>query len=158
MKKFIAAAVLLTIAGLGFRLFIALCLPTDEPDDGRGYARIATNVLDHRSFSIETEEPYTPSFKRMPGYPLFIAGIYSLFGHDNNRAVRVVQAVLDTITCWLIALLAVAWAPAGWEQKKRRRLLIVALAMAVSCPFPAIYVATILTETCTTLLAAACAL
>jgi hypothetical protein len=158
MKKFIAAAVLLTIAGLGFRLFIALCLPTDEPDDGRGYALFATNILDHRSFSNETEEPYTPSFRRMPGYPLFIAGIYSLFGHDNNRAVRVVQAVLDTITCWLIALLAVAWAPAGWEQKKRRRLLIVALAMAVFCPFPAIYVATILTETCTTLLAAACAL
>ena len=158
MRKFIAAAVLITIAGLGFRLFIALRLPTDEPDDGRLYARIATNVLDHRSYSIETEEPYTPTLIRVPGYPLFLAGVYSLFGHDNNRAVRVVQAVLDTITCWLIALLALAWAPAGWERNKRRPLLLIALTMAVWCPFPAIYVATILTETCTTLLATACAL
>jgi len=66
--------------------------------------------------------------------------------------------VLDTITCWLIALLALAWAPVGWERNKRRRLLLIALTMAVCCPFPAIYVATILTETCTTLLATACAL
>jgi hypothetical protein len=66
--------------------------------------------------------------------------------------------VLDTITCWLIALLALAWAPVGWDRNKRRRLLLIALAMAVCCPFPAIYVATILTEACTTLLATACAL
>ena len=114
MKAFIATAALITIAGLGFRLFIALRLPNDEPDDGRLYARIALNVLDHKSYSIETEEPYTPTFIRVPGYPLFIAGVYSLLGHDNNRAVRVVQAVLDAITCWLIALLALAWAPFGW--------------------------------------------
>jgi Dolichyl-phosphate-mannose-protein mannosyltransferase len=158
MKRFIAAAVLITIAGLGFRLFIALRLPTDEPDDGRLYARIATNVLDHRTYSIETEEPYPPTLIRVPGYPLFIAGVYLFFGRANNRAVRVAQAVLDTITCWLIALLALAWAPVGWERNKRRRLLLIALAMAVCCPFPAIYVATILTETCTTLLATACAL
>jgi len=158
MKKLLIAFVLITIAGLGFRLFIALRLPNDEADDGRLYARIALNILDHRSYSIETEEPYTPTLIRVPGYPMFVAGIYRLFGHDNNRAVRLAQALLDTITCWLIALLALAWAPSDWDQNKRRRLLLIALAMAVCCPFPAIYVATILTETCTTLLATACAL
>lgn len=158
MKKQVAIAVLLTIAGLGFRLFLALHLPNDEPDDGRLYARIALNVLDHRSYSIETEEPYSPTLIRAPGYPLFIAGVYAVFGHDNNRAVRGFQAVLDSITCWVIALLALAWAPAAWPRRKRRRLLLIALGMAVTCPFPAIYVATILTETCTILLATACAL
>src|SRR3989441_6656175 len=158
MKKYVAVAVLLTLAGLGFRLFLALHLPNDEPDDGRLYARIAVNVLEHRSYSIETEEPYSPTLIRVPGYPLFIAGVYAVFGRDNNRAVRIVQAVLDTITCWLIALLALAWAPAGWPLDKRRRLFLIALAMAVCCPFPAIYVTTILTETCTTLLATLCAL
>ncbi|HXU40545.1 MAG TPA: glycosyltransferase family 39 protein [Blastocatellia bacterium] len=157
MKRYIAAAVLLTIIGLGFRLFIALQWPSDEPDDGRLYARIAINILEHRSYSIETEEPYPPTFIRVPGYPLLLAGIYSLFGHENNRAVRVVQAVLDTITCWLIALLALAWAPHK-TYRFRRRLLLIALALAVFCPFPAIYVGTILTETCTILLATACAL
>lgn len=150
--------VLITLAGLGFRLFIALHLPNDEADDGRLYAQLARNILEHRSYSIETEEPYPPTYIRVPGYPLFLAGIYSLFGHENNRAVRVVQAVLDTVTCWLIALLAMAWAPARWDRNKRRRLLLIALTLAVSCPFPAIYVATILTETCTTLLTIACAL
>lgn len=157
MKRYIAAAVLLTIIGLGFRLFIALHWPSDEPDDGRLYARIAINILEHRSYSIETEEPYPPTFIRVPGYPLLLAGIYALFGHENNRAVRVVQAVLDTITCWLIALLALAWAPSR-TYRFRRRLLLIALALAVFCPFPAIYVGTILTETCTILLATACAL
>jgi hypothetical protein len=158
MKKYVALAVLFTIAGLGFRLFLALHLPNDEPDDGRLYARIATNVLEHRSYSIETEEPYSPTLIRVPGYPLFMAGVYAVFGRDNNRAVRVVQAGLDTITCWLVALLALAWAPVGWDRRKRQRLLLIALALAVSCPFPAIYVTTILTETCTTLLVSACVL
>lgn len=157
MKRYIAAAVLLTIIGLGFRLFIALQWASDEPDDGRLYARIAINILEHRSYSIETEEPYPPTFIRVPGYPLLLAGIYALFGHENNRAVRVVQAVLDTITCWLIALLALAWAPYR-THRFRRRLLLIGLALAVFCPFPAIYVGTILTETCTILLATACAL
>jgi Dolichyl-phosphate-mannose-protein mannosyltransferase len=158
MKHYIAAAVLLTIAGLALRLLIALQLPSDAPDDGRVYARIALNVLEHRSYSIETEEPYTPTFIRVPAYPLFLAGVYTVFGHGNNQAVRVVQAVLDTITCWLIGLLALAWAPAAWDRRKRRRLLLIALGLAVSCPFMAIYVGTILTETCTTFLVTACAL
>ena len=158
MKKYIAAAVLITLAGLSFRLFLALHLPNDEADDGRIYARIATNVLEHRSYSIETDEPYAPTFIRMPGYPLLIAGIYAAFGRDNNRAVRVVQAVLDTVSCWLIALLALTWAPSGWSRERRRRLLLIALGMAVSCPFPAIYVATILTETCAILFTTTCAL
>ena len=75
-----------------------------------------------------------------------------------NRAVRVVQAVLDTLTCWAAALLALAWAPAAWRRDKRRRVMLIALALAAACPFTAIYVATILTETCATLLAVACLL
>lgn len=158
MKKYVVIAMLLTIGGLGFRLFLALGLPNDAPDDGRLYARIAINILEHRSYSIESEEPFSPTYIRVPGYPLFLAAVYSLFGHNNNRAVRMVQAVLDTCTCWLIALLAVAWAPASWSREKRRRLALIALALAVLCPFPAIYVATILTETCTIFLATVCAL
>ncbi len=158
MKKYIAIAVFLTLAGLGFRLYLALRLPNDEPDDGRLYARIAMNVLVHHSYSIDTEEPYAPTYIRVPGYPLFLAGVYSVFGHDNNRAVRVIQAVLDTGTCWLIAWLAIAWAPLAWAPRKRRLLMLIALGAAASCPFSAIYVTTILTEVPTTFLVTACAL
>lgn len=158
MKKLLVTALLLIVAGFGFRLFLALRLPNDEPDDGRLYAQIAMDVAEHRRYSIETEEPYSPTYIRVPGYPLFLAGVYSLFGADNNRAVRVAQAAVDTITCLLVALLAMAWCPETWPRKERRRAGLLALALAVLCPFPAIYVATILTETNATLLATACVL
>src|SRR6185295_1241161 len=83
------------------------------------------------------------------------AAIYSAFGHGNNTAVRVAQAVLDTGTCILIALLAFQWAIA--EERKHRAAMI-ALALAAVCPFTAIYVATILTEVPTNFLAVAMAL
>src|SRR5215471_5633135 len=142
MKTFVAIAVLLTLAIAGSRLYVALRLATDEPDDGRLYARIALNVLDHHGYTIETEEPYSPTYIRLPGYPLFLAAVYSVFCRDNNRAVRIIQATIDTLTCWLIGLLAAAWAPGSWPADKRRRTLLIGLALAGLCPFPAIYVGT----------------
>jgi 4-amino-4-deoxy-L-arabinose transferase-like glycosyltransferase len=138
----------LILLALSFRLFIALRLPNDEPDDGRVYSQIARNVLEQHVYSIEGQAPYTPTLIRLPGYPLLIAAIYSIFGHGNNTAVRVVQAVIDTITCALIA-----WVVFVWTRKQRAA--IIALALAAVCPFTAIYVATILTEVPTNFLAVA---
>src|SRR5215470_2365805 len=158
MKKFVAIAIILSAGALGFRLYLALRLPNDDPDDGRVYARIANNVLEHHSYSTATEEPYRPTLIRVPGYPLFLAGVYKVFGPDNNRAVRIIQAVLGAVMCWLVALMAFAWTPVDWEPERRRRALLIALALAAACPFTAIYVATILTETCATFFGTACAL
>lgn len=157
-KKHLAVALLLTFVALGFRLFIALRLPNDEPDDGRLYARIANNVLDHNNFSIATEAPFEPTYIRLPGYPLFLAAVYKLFGRDNNTAVRVIQGVIDTLTCWLVAWLALAWTPADWEPERRRRALLMALGLAATCPYLAIYTATLLTEVWTAFFATLCAL
>src|SRR6266571_8007564 len=144
MKRHLAIGIALTIAALGFRLFLALRVPNDDDDDGRFYAQIARNLLDHRGYSGEEEEPYVPTYVRVPGYPLFLAGVYAVFGLDNNRAVRVIQAALDTATSWLIALLAYAWSPAEWQVRRRRRAMLIALALAAACPFTAVYVTTIL--------------
>src|SRR6185436_4488137 len=84
--------------------------------------------------------------------PVLIAGVYSVFGHGDDTAVRLVQALLDTATCALIALLAFLWEP---DEKLKRRSAIAALTLAGFCPFTTIYVATILTETPTTFLAVA---
>jgi 4-amino-4-deoxy-L-arabinose transferase-like glycosyltransferase len=89
---------------------------------------------------------------RLPGYPFFIAAIYSVFGHGNNTAVRVAQAVIDTGTCILIALVAFAWTI---RDERKHRAALIALALAAVCPFTAIYVATILTEVLTNFLAVA---
>jgi hypothetical protein len=143
---------LLLMAAFSFRVAVARLLPNDEPLDGKVYAQIARNVLEQHSYSHATEPPYDPSIIRLPGYPLFIAGIYSAFGHGDDMAVRIVQALLDTATCALIALIAFFWEP---EEKLKRRSSIAALALAALCPFTTIYVATILTETPTTFLAVA---
>lgn len=133
----------LFIFAASFRIAVAHWLPNDAPDDGRVYAQMARNMLDQHVLSHDTQPPYQPSLIRLPGYPLFLAGIYSIFGHTNNGAVRIVQALIDTATCALIALLAFYWQPA---QKKKFGSAIGALAIAAICPFTTIYAATILTE------------
>ena len=72
MKKYLAIAVVVTLVALGFRLGLALRYPNDAPDDGRLYAQIARNVLNHGSYSTATEAPHPPTFIRVPGYPLRI--------------------------------------------------------------------------------------
>jgi len=135
---------LLLIAAFSFRVALARWFPNEEPVDSQVYAQLARNILEHRVYSPALEPPYQPSIIRVPGYPLFLAGIYSVFGIENNAAVRIVQAVVDTLTCGLIALIAFLWDP---NQKRKRRTSIAALFLAAVCPFTAIYVATVLPET-----------
>src|SRR6267378_2236019 len=132
---------LLLTAAFFFRVAVARLLPNDVPFDGKVYAQIAKNVLERHSYSHATEPPYDPSLIRLPGYPLFVAGVYSVFGHGD-----------DTATCALIALVAFLWEP---DEKLKRRSSIAALALAALCPFTTIYVATILTEIPATFLAVA---
>lgn len=147
-RKWGVALALLLVAA-GFRIAVAHWLPNDTPDDGRTYAQIARNVLEQHVYSHATEAPYDPSLIRLPGYPLFLAAIYSVFGHTNNGAVRIAQALIDTGTCALVALLAFYWQP---DEKRKRSTALAALALAAVCPFTTIYAATILTEVPTTFL------
>ncbi len=141
-------AALLVLAGT-FRISVAHWLPNDSPDDGRVYAQMARNVLEQHVYSHDPEPPFNPSLIRLPGYPLFLASIYSVFGHGNNAAVRIIQALVDTATCALVALLAFNWQP---DEKKKRVTALAALAFAAVCPFTTIYAATILTEVLTNFL------
>src|SRR5882672_9491177 len=89
---------LLLLTAFSFRVAVARFLPNDTPDDGKLYAQIARNILEQHVYSIESEAPYSPTLIRLPGYPLFLSGVYSLFGHTDNAAVRIVQAIIDTAT------------------------------------------------------------
>lgn len=135
---------LLLMAAFSLRVVVVRLFPNDAPVDGTVYSQLARNLVEQQVYSHETEPPYTPSLIRLPGYPLFLAGVYSLFGHHDNTPVRVVQALLDTATCALIALLAFFWEP---DKRRKRSSSIAALVLAAGCPFTVIYVATILTET-----------
>jgi hypothetical protein len=149
-RKQIWIAALVLLVAFGFRLFVALRLPNDTPDDGRVYAQIARNVLEHHVYSHEEQAPFVPSLIRLPGYPLFLTAIYSIAGHTNNTAVRIVQAIIDTATCILVALVAFQWTA---DEKRKRISSIAAFTLAALCPFTTIYVATILTEVPTSFLA-----
>ncbi|MBV9240764.1 MAG: glycosyltransferase family 39 protein, partial [Acidobacteria bacterium] len=144
----IIALILLTLVS---RISVAYFLANDAPGDGIVYARLATNLLDHGTFSSDEEEPYSPTYIRMPGYPLFIAGIYYVFGHENNTAVRISQAVVDTVTCVFASMIAFAWA----SGIRRRRAAFWAYILVSVCPFIVIYTATILSETVATFFMAA---
>src|ERR1044072_4810964 len=86
--------VVLLVIAFSFRVAVARFLPNDAPDDGKIYAQIARNVLEQHVYSHEAEAPYAPTLIRLPGYPLLVAGVYSIFGHGNKTAVRVVQRVV----------------------------------------------------------------
>src|SRR5882724_6831209 len=152
MRNGVLVYALLLTAAFSLRVAVARLLPNDTPDDGKVYAQIARNVLEQHVYSHESEPPYLPTLIRLPGYPLFIAGVYSIFGHGDNTAVRIVQALIDTASCALVALIAFYWEP---DERRKRRSSIAALGLAAVCPFTAIYVATILTETLTMFFAVA---
>lgn len=137
---------LLLLATLSFRVGLACFIPNDDLEQGKVYAQIGRNILEHRAYSHDSDAPYQPTVIRVPGYPLFLAAVYAVFGSDNNTAVRLVQSLVDTATCGLIALIGFYWEP---DPKRKRAASIGALVLAFLCPFTAIYVTTILSETVT---------
>jgi len=149
--KWIAYALLLLTA-FSFRFWVARHLPNDLPEDGRVYAQMARNLLEQHVYSHAAQPPYQPSLIRLPGYSIFLAALYAAFGHGNNTAVRIAQALLDTVTCLLVAIVAWYWQP---DERRKHASSFAALTLAVICPFTTIYVATVLTETWASLFAVA---
>lgn len=126
------------LAALGLRLFFVFRFPA-VVDDSRLYADIATNWLQHGVFGITNSGQIMPTLSRLPGYPAFLAAIFSLFGENNFRAVLLIQVFFDLGTCLLIADLARRMLS---ERGAKAAFLIAAL-----CPFLANYAAAALTET-----------
>jgi len=132
--------------GLVMRLFFIIHFPF-YAGDTKFYDELARNLLDHRVYGLFVNGQLTPVDMRMPGYPMFLAGLYATFG-QSIRAVMVVQACIDLITCVLTALIAGMIAPVY----SRKRVATIALWMAALCPFTANYTAAVLTEVLATFL------
>jgi 4-amino-4-deoxy-L-arabinose transferase-like glycosyltransferase len=68
------------------------------------YLGPAKELLDHGRFDSATP-PGQPEYLRTPGYPVFIAAVYRIFG-ESNTAVLLAQVLLSALTVFLAYLLA----------------------------------------------------
>jgi len=117
------AAVL--VAGLLVRLLllVASSLMQVQIGDERQYVQLAANLFQGHGFVFE---PGRPTSMRPPLYPLFIAGVWSLTGHESLPAIRAVQVLLALLTTLAVYVLAL-------RLFDRRTALIAA---AITCFYP----------------------
>jgi hypothetical protein len=142
-KSFYKHLIPALLLGLGLRIFLVWRFPFASGDTPY-YEELARNWLYHGVYGFFSNGHLSASAVRTPGYPGFLAVIYSLAGPGRN-AVFVVQAFVDLATCILAACIAARLA-AGAIEPIRRRIIIAALWLAVLCPFTANYAAVPLTE------------
>jgi 4-amino-4-deoxy-L-arabinose transferase-like glycosyltransferase len=102
---FLALAVLLTLLlRLVYGLFVFEQIADRfswRLDDG--YPYIAYTLVSAGKYAVS--EDSLPTMKRLPVHPLFLAGIYALFGR-SALAVRIVQSFFCALTCILVYLTA----------------------------------------------------
>ncbi len=128
---------------LGLGLLLRLRFVHHNPDlsgDPLIYGAVARNLLQHGVYGIA---PDAPTLIRLPGYPLFLAACFRLFGVEHYYPVLWLQVGLDLAGCCLLARLASLLA----APTQRRRAALWTLWLACLCPFTACYTAAPLTET-----------
>lgn len=133
--RFFLAAML---SALALRLPLVLHFPA-VVDDSRLYADIAMNWLQYGTYGITDSGQVMPTLSRLPGYPAFLAGVFSLFGWSNFRAVLFTQVAFDLGSCLILADIA--------RRMFGERAAKAAVMLAALCPFLANYAAAALTET-----------
>ena len=134
-SRFFAFAVL---AALALRL-ICLIWFSRVTNDSFVYGDIAKNWLQHGVYGLSAPEGPAPTYIRLPGYPMFLAAVFSIFGMEHYRAVLFLQILIDLGTCFLIADIA--------RRLISDRAAKAAFLLAGLCPFLANYAAAALTET-----------
>lgn len=128
-----------TAAGLALRAFFAVKFPQVTPDSLL-YADLAKNWLAHGIYGQTDPSGIIPTYVRLPGYPAFLAGVFSILGKDNYRAVLTLQILVDLGTCFLLS-------DAARRCIKTDRAAQAAFALTSVCPFLANYSGAALTET-----------
>ena len=148
MKRIFSHAIVALTAGLCLRLFFVFKFPANSGDIVL-YEQMATNWLKHHVYAMEVFGQITPVDLRMPGYPAFLAIVYAITGRTGPDArlwVMIAQALVDLLSCVLIATLAATLFLMVNERNSPGRVFTAALWLAALCPFTANYAAVPLTE------------
>ena len=75
--------------------------------DQRGYQRLGEVLATTGEFTRYADTgTFVPEVIRTPGYPVFVAAIYLIFGVGNNMAVAAVQAFVFAAICLMVFYLA----------------------------------------------------
>jgi hypothetical protein len=129
------------IAGLALRLWMLkkLFLVTG---DALIYGEIAKSLLHGHYSRMLVDGSAVPTMIRLPGYPLYLAFCFKLFGVDNYFAPVLIQIVLELLGCVLLADFALRVAPLKLGPGARQATLW----LAALCPFTASYTVTPLAE------------
>jgi hypothetical protein len=132
-------AVWLSLLAMGLLLRLWFQQHQMIPDDDTDvYAELAGNLFHHGTYGFLTDGVIDPTLIRLPGYPLFLALVFRLFGWGNFNAVLLVQIGFDLLSCWLIGSFV--------RENVSRRAGTIALGISALCPFTAAYSAMALTE------------
>ncbi len=111
--------------------------------DSRLYGGMAKNLLLHGQYALTDNSGVVhPTLIRLPGYPLFLAACFRLFGMENYFAASCIQLVLELAGCLLLALFVYRIT----EPRFRTAAAQGALWLGALCPFTAIYDVEPLTE------------
>ncbi|MDE3186292.1 MAG: hypothetical protein KGM96_02060 [Acidobacteriota bacterium] len=106
------------------------------------YGGIAKNLLEHGRYALTVNGLATSTLIRLPGYPLFLAACFRLFGMENYAAAAWLQIPLELAGCLLLASFVRRIAPPSFKAAAAYG----ALWLAALCPFTAVYAAMPLTE------------
>lgn len=80
-------------------------------DDTASYEKPALALLHGGNFSVDRHHPDQPEVGRTPGYPLFIAVIYAIFG-EAHAPILLVQIIISALTLVPVFLIGKAlWTP-----------------------------------------------
>ena len=127
--------------GLILRLWMFQAFPQGQ-GDALIYGNFAKNLLLHGQFAItDGSGVFHPSLIRLPGYPLFLAACFRLFGVDNYNAIWYLQIGLELGACVLLADFV--------RGIRTPRAGLNTLWLATMCPFTAVYASAPLTESLT---------
>lgn len=144
MAKAAPAALLAAPLAVALALRLWMLESLFQPNgDTLVYGDLAKNLLLHGRYALTSPSgDIYSTLIRLPGYPLFLAACFRLFGMENYFAAACVQIVLDLAACLLTADFARRIAPPAWKQSALRATLW----LAALCPFTASYTADPLAE------------
>ncbi|MGE5473694.1 MAG: ArnT family glycosyltransferase [Ignavibacteriales bacterium] len=98
--------IIIIITGFILRMGLALEIPTKKlSGDAKNYDIMTKQILEKGVYGYLSDKPNS---KVTPGYPMFLALIYKIFGYTNGSpftVIRIIQAILGTASIFLIFLI-----------------------------------------------------